>query len=70
MPLLIFLKKIQQFIPQEKPNLKGEFFVFPLTNIPNDNVQWGVKRKLDFVESKSISKQKPSLTLRLLINFM
>jgi hypothetical protein len=41
-------------------NLKGEAFVAPSTINPNDNVQWIVKRKLDYIESKSISKQKPS----------
>jgi hypothetical protein len=40
-------------------SLKGEAFVAPLTTIPNDNVQQSVKCKLDFVESKSIPKQKP-----------
>jgi hypothetical protein len=41
--------------------LKGEAFVAPLIIIPNDNVQWSVKHKLDFVESKSNFKhQKPS----------
>jgi hypothetical protein len=41
-----------------KTNLKGEAFIAPLTIIPNDNVQWSVKCKFDFVESKSISKKK------------
>jgi hypothetical protein len=54
-----FQENIQQFIPKVKTSLKGEAFIAPLTIIPNDNVQWNVKCKLDFVESKSISKQKP-----------
>jgi hypothetical protein len=68
--LIGFQEDIQQFIPQVKIGLKGKTFVTPLTIIPNDNVQWNVKCKLDFVESKSISKQKPSSTLKLLIVFM
>jgi hypothetical protein len=40
--------------------LKGKALVAPTTIIPNDNVQWSVKCKLDFVEKKSISKPKPS----------
>jgi hypothetical protein len=40
-------------------NLKGEALV-PPTIIPNDNVQWNVRHKLDFVESKLISKKTPS----------
>jgi hypothetical protein len=58
--LVGFQENIQQFISQVKIGLKGEAFIAPLTIIPNDNVQWSVKRKLDFVESKSTSKQKPS----------
>jgi hypothetical protein len=40
--------------------LKGEGLVTALAIIPNDNVQHSVKHKLDFDESKSIFKQKPS----------
>jgi hypothetical protein len=40
--------------------LKGKGLVVPLVIIPRDNVQRSVKHKLDFDESKSISKQKPS----------
>jgi hypothetical protein len=58
--LVGFQEDIQQFIPQVETSLKGEAFVTPLTIIPNDNVQRSVQCKLDFVESKSISKQKPS----------
>jgi hypothetical protein len=65
-----FQENIQQFIPQVETSLKGETFVAPSTIIPNDSVQWSVKRKLDCLESKSISKQKPFETLRLLIIFM
>jgi hypothetical protein len=54
-----FQENIQQFIPQAKTSLKGEAFIALSTIILNDNVQWSVKRKLDFVESKSISKKKP-----------
>jgi hypothetical protein len=54
-----FLEDIQQFIPQVKIGLKGEGLVVPLTTIPIDKVQHIVKHKLDFDESKSISKQKP-----------
>jgi len=68
--LVGFQEDIQQFIPQVKIGLEGKTFITPLTIIPNDNVQWSVKCKLDFVESKSISKQKPSSTLKLLIVFM
>jgi len=58
--LVAFQEDIQQFIPQAKTNLKGEYLVTPLTIIPNDNVQWNVKHKLQFVKSKSTSKQTPS----------
>jgi hypothetical protein len=68
--LVGFQKDIQQFIPQMKIGLKGKTFIAPLTIIPNDNVRCNVKCKFDFVESKSIFKQKPSLTLKLLIIFM
>jgi hypothetical protein len=54
--LVSFKKDIQQFIPQPKTSLKGETLLAPSTIIPNDNVQWSVKRKFDFVESKSIFK--------------
>jgi hypothetical protein len=54
-----FQENIQQFIPQVKTSLKGETFVTLSIIILNYNVQWSVKRKLDFVESKSIFKQKP-----------
>jgi hypothetical protein len=57
--LLGFQENIQNFIPQAETSLKGEAFVVPPTIIPNDNVQWSVKCKFDFVESKSIYKQKP-----------
>jgi hypothetical protein len=50
--LVAFQEKIQQFIPQMETSLKGEAFIAPLMIIPNDNVQWNVKHKLDFVESK------------------
>jgi hypothetical protein len=60
LPLLAFKKYIQQFIPQAKISLKGKALVVPSIIIPNDNVQWSVKHKFDFVESKSIYKQKPS----------
>jgi hypothetical protein len=40
--------------------LKGKAFVAPSIGIPNDNIQQNLKHKFDFVESKSISKQKPS----------
>jgi hypothetical protein len=40
--------------------LKGEVVVALSTIIPEDNFQQIVKHKFDFVESKSISKQKPS----------
>jgi hypothetical protein len=39
--------------------LKDEGLVVPSTSIASDNVQHIVKHKLDFDESKSISKQKP-----------
>jgi len=54
-----FQENIQQFIPQAKTNLKGEVLVVPLTIILNENVQRNVQCKIDFVESKSILKQKP-----------
>jgi hypothetical protein len=57
--LVGFQKNIQQLISQTETSLKGEAFIAPSMIIPNDNVQWNVKRKLDFVESKSISKKKP-----------
>jgi hypothetical protein len=57
--LVGFQKDIQQFIPRTKTSLKGEAFVVPLKIILNDNVQQSVKCKLNFVESKTISKQKP-----------
>jgi hypothetical protein len=57
--LVGFQENIQQFIAQVETSLKGEAFIAPSTIIPYDNVQWSVKCKLDFVESKSISKQKP-----------
>jgi len=41
-------------------SLKGKTFIAPLTIIPNDNVQRSVKHKFDFIEAKSIFKQKPS----------
>jgi hypothetical protein len=54
--LIDFQKNIKRFISQVEINLKVEcFFVF-LTIIPTDNVQCSVKHKLDFDESKSISK--------------
>jgi hypothetical protein len=40
-------------------NLKGEGLIVPLIIILNDNVQHNVKRKFNFDESKSISKQNP-----------
>jgi hypothetical protein len=58
--LVGFQENIQEFIPQVETSLKGETFIATSTIIPNDNVQWNLKHKLDFVESKSISKQKPS----------
>jgi hypothetical protein len=58
--LIGFQKDIQQFISQAEIGLKGEAFIAPSIIIPNDNVQWSVKHKLDFVESKSNFKQKPS----------
>jgi hypothetical protein len=51
-----FEENIQQFIPQAKTSLKGEAFIVFSTLILNDNVQWSLKCKLDFVESKSIYK--------------
>jgi hypothetical protein len=58
--LVAFQEDIQQFIPQAKTNLKGEYLVAPLTIIPNDNVQWSVKHKLHLVKSKSIALIWPS----------
>jgi len=55
-----FQENIQQFIPKAETSLKGKAFIAPLTIILNDNVQWNVKCKFDFVESKSIFKQTPS----------
>jgi len=55
--LLRFQKDIQQFIPQKETSLKCESLVAPLVIIRNENVQHSVKHKLDFDESKSISKQ-------------
>jgi hypothetical protein len=57
--LIGFQEDVQQFIPQAETSLKGEALVVPSTIIPNDNVQPSVKCKLDFVEFKSILKQKP-----------
>ncbi len=57
--LVGFQENIQQFIPQVQICLKGEAFVGQSKIIPNDNVEWSVKCKFDFVQSKSISKQKP-----------
>jgi hypothetical protein len=54
-----FQENIQQFIPQAKTSLKGKAFIVFSIIILNGNVQWCLKRKLDFVGSKSISKQKP-----------
>jgi flagellar biosynthesis/type III secretory pathway M-ring protein FliF/YscJ len=58
--LVGFQEDIEQFISQVETSLKGKTFVTLSTIISNDNVQWSVKFKLDFVESKSTSKQKPS----------
>jgi hypothetical protein len=55
--LIRFQKDIQQFIPQRETSLKCESLVAPLLIIRSDNVQRSVKHKLDFDESKSISKQ-------------
>jgi hypothetical protein len=57
---LAFKKTSNNFISQAKTSLKGKVFVALLTIIPNDNVQRSVKHKLDFGESKSNFKQKPS----------
>jgi hypothetical protein len=43
---------MQQFIPQVETNLKGKGLDVPSVNISNDNVQYHVKHKLDFDESK------------------
>jgi hypothetical protein len=55
--LIGFQENIQQFIPQGETNLKCEGLIVPLAIIHSDNVQCSVKHKLDFDESKSISKQ-------------
>ncbi len=53
-----FQEDIQQFTQGAKTSLKGKALVAPLTIILDDNIQLNVKHKLDFVESKLISKQK------------
>jgi hypothetical protein len=58
--LVSFQEDIQQFVPQAKISLKGKDLVVPSTIIPSYNVQRNVKHKLDFDESKSNFKQKPS----------
>jgi hypothetical protein len=54
--LVGFQENIQQFIPQVETTLKGEALFAPSIIIPIDNVQWNVKHKLDFTETKSISR--------------
>jgi hypothetical protein len=51
---------MEQFIPQVETNLKSNGLDVLLVSILNDNVQRHVKHKLDFDESKSISRPKPS----------
>jgi len=61
LPLLAFKKTSNNLSRKWKlANLKGEALVPPSKIILNDNVQWNVRHKLDFVESKSISKKTPS----------
>jgi hypothetical protein len=59
LPLLVFKKISNNLSPKQKTNLKGEALVVPLTIILNENVQRNVKCKIDFIEFKSILKQKP-----------
>jgi len=54
--LVGFQKDIQQFISQGETNLKCKGLIALLAIIHSDNVQYNVKRTLDFDESKSISK--------------
>jgi hypothetical protein len=49
--------------------LKGEAFVAPSIIIPNNNGQRSVKRKLDFIESKSNFKQKTLLDITVVDKF-
>jgi hypothetical protein len=52
-------KRHPTIYPTSKNQFEGQGLVTPSVIIPSDNVENNVKRKLDFDESKSISKQKP-----------
>jgi len=64
--LIGFQEDIKKFIPQVETSLKCEGLIAPSAIIHCDNVLRSVKCKLDFDESKSISKQKNFLEIKIL----
>jgi hypothetical protein len=57
LPLLVS-RKHPTIYPTSKNQFERQGLVTPSVIIPSDNVEHNVKHKLDFDESKSISKQK------------